>query len=230
MRTILAALSTLVFLHGAALAQPGAQPAPAPPPAQPYPPPPAQPYPPPPAQPYPPPPAQPYGQPPPPYGYQPQPVALTPDEQELLVKGEISDGQIIGGAAANFFIGFGVGQAIQGRWGETGWIFTVGGVASLTALIVGIGQSVDCAFDDPNCDPNSDEGTGLIVAGAIGFVVFYAWGIVDAFTGPQAHNRKVRELRMRMGIPQPLYGRVMPYIKPSHDRNGGGTAGLTFRF
>ena len=44
------------------------------------------------------------------------------------------------------------------------------------------------------------------------------------------HNRKVRELRMRMGIPQPMYTRITPFVKPNSDRTGGGVAGLTFRF
>src|ERR1041385_253748 len=71
-------------------------------------------------QPYP---QQTYPQPPqypqyPQYGYaqQPRNVQLTVDEQWMLEHGFISDGQTVGGAIAGFMFGFGIGQAIQGRW------------------------------------------------------------------------------------------------------------------
>src|SRR5690349_5932967 len=103
-----------------ATAQPAAQPyAP-----QPYPQPNPQP------QPYP----QPYA--PAPYAYQPQ--QLTAEEYELLAEGEISEGAHYGGAALSFFFGLGAGQAVQGRWGETGWIFTLGEIGAAGLLFYGV--------------------------------------------------------------------------------------------
>src|SRR6478735_7677733 len=106
-------LLVLCVTAGTALAQsPGADPG-QPPPA-PYPAPPA---------PYPAPPApqpMPYpngGYAPPPQGY--VPVQLSRDDAELLQKGEITDTQHAGGVVANVLFGFGVGQAIQGRYGDT---------------------------------------------------------------------------------------------------------------
>src|SRR5688500_1571426 len=158
----------------------GSDPAPAPEPS-PYPPPP-------PHQPYPP--NQP---PPPPAGYAPQPYQYVPlqlslEDQKLLSQGEISDGAQVGGVAGNLFFGFGVGQAIQGRWGETGWIFTLGEIASITAIVVGVGQSFEDCFgiDDTGCN-DSNDGVGLIVGGLIGITVFRVWSVVDAFSGPQKH-------------------------------------------
>ena len=156
------------------------------------------------------------------------PVQITPAEHELLQKGEISDGAHIGGAAASLFVGFGVGQAVQGRYGETGWIFTVGEIASMTALFVGLGQAFEGCFpeDSGTCDNGGEE---LIIGGLIGLVVFRVWEVVDAFGGPPKHNRKVRELRMRLGIPQPMYThRVVPYI--NRTRDSGATAGIVLRF
>lgn len=213
-------LLLVVAVSGSAAAQPGATDDPAP-----YPPPPPAP------QPYPQPPPQPY-QPPPPQGYVPPPqtyvpVQLTPAEHETLQRGEISDGAHIGGAAASLFFGFGVGQAVQGRYGETGWIFTIGELASMTALIVGITQSLeDCFSVDRGCDDG--RGDGLIIGGLVGLVAFRVWEVVDAFSGPSKHNQKVRELRMRLGMPMPMYTRVVPYVNRSGD--GGGTAGVVFRF
>ncbi|HEU0033113.1 MAG TPA: hypothetical protein VFQ53_20915 [Kofleriaceae bacterium] len=221
MRSKSLALSLLLAFAGVASAQPGATPS-SPPAPDPYPPPPSG-YPPPPVnQPQP----QPYAQP------QPQPylvpVQLTPDENELLMRGEISDGAHVGGGIASLFIGFGVGQAIQGRWGDTGWIFTLGESASFVALVYGMTQMFnDCfATVESTCDNN--DGEGLFIAGLLGYTVFRTWGVVDAFAGPPKHNRRVRELRMRLGMPQPLYTRMLPYVNKTRD--GGGVAGLSLSF
>lgn len=262
MRVILAALFVVLAFHGVVHAQPGREPAPDPgtraqpyaPPAQPYP---AQPYaaqpgqpyppaPPYPAQPYPPPgPYPPSGQYPPAGQYPPpagaalgvvppyQYVELTLDEQKLLARGEISDNRYIGGAVASIFFGFGVGQAVQGRYGDTGWIFTVGEVGSLTALFVGLLQSFDrCYYDayEPSCS-DDNHGETLLIGGMVGLLVFRAWELVDAFAGPPKHNARVRELRLRLGMPPPMYSRrLAPYVAPTMSRDGGGTAGLTLRF
>jgi hypothetical protein len=224
MRSISHALVLVMFLVGGALAQPGAEPAPDP---SPYPPPPAEP---PPHQPYP-------AQPPPPPGYAPGyappahqyiPVQLSIDDQRLLAQGEISDGQHVAGAALAIFFGFGVGQAVQGRWSETGWIFAVGEAASIAAIIVGLVRMVDdCFGSDRSC--NNSDGEILFVGGLISFSVLRIWEIVDSIAGPPKHNQRVRDLRMRLGMPMPIYTRVMPYVAPARD-GGGGVAGLTLRF
>lgn len=156
------------------------------------------------------------------------PVQLTPDEAQLLQKGEITDGQHIGGAAASIFLGFGIGQAVQGRYGETGWIFTVGEIASFTALIVGLSQQFDDCFNsDSSC--NDNRGEGLMIGGLVGFFAFRIWEVVDAFGGPPKHNRKIRELKMRLGMPVPMYThRIVPYV--NRTRDSGATAGVVFRF
>lgn len=163
----------------------------------------------------------------PPAGYAPV-VMLTPEELEVLHRGEISDGQHIAGGALALFFGFGVGQAVQGRWSDTGWVFTLGETASIAAVIAGaVAIADDCLDIDENCDDANDSaGTGLLVAGIIGISVFRIWEIVDAFAGPSSHNARVRELRMRVGAPQPYYG---PYFAPPKDGTGG-VAGLTIRF
>jgi hypothetical protein len=158
-------------------------------------------------------------QPPPPYGYQPVAVQLTAGEHELLQRGEISDSAHVGGGMANVFLGFGIGQAIQGRWSEKGWLFTLGSAASIAAIVVGVTQS----FED-----GGDDVPALFIAGYLSFLVFHVWGAVDAFVEPPKHNRRVRELKMRLGMPTYFGQRVMPYLMKSRD--GGGTAGLVFRF
>ena len=183
--------------------------------------------PPPPWQPYPPPP-QGYAV-PPPHAYQPQPVQLTADEADLLARGEISDAAHMGGGLAALFLGFGIGQAVQGRWSDKGWIFTVGEGASWFALFYGVAHAIgDCfANDDDRCD--DDRSGSLIVAGALGLTVFRIWGTIDAFAAPSSHNARVRELRMRTGYDRPGYYSVIPYVKRNADGEGG-VAGLTLRW
>jgi hypothetical protein len=224
MRSII--ISLVVLVGSSAHAQdPDQQPYPPPPPMQPQPQPQPQPYPP-----------QPQPQPMQPQPYQPQPgyappqgmvpIQLSADDHAILQRGEIPQNMQLVGAVANTFLAFGIGQAIQGRWGETGWIFTLGQGASIALMIGGAVRAVECDFDQ-RC--NNNGAAGALIAGAIGFTVFYIWGIVDAVTGPAAHNRRVRELRMRLGIPQPMWSRPLPYLDKARD-GGGGTAGLVFRF
>lgn len=168
---------------------------------------------------------------PPPYQYQPAvsyPAPLTQEEHELLLQGEISDGAHIGGGLAALFIGYGTGQAIQGRWSDTGWIFTVGEGASTAALIYGVLELLDDCVDnlgrERDCD-NSNAGAAIAV-GLIGVTVFRTWGTIDAFAGPSSHNRRVRELKYRMGIPVRVGWK--PYITKTRDE--GAVAGLSLSF
>jgi hypothetical protein len=223
MKSIWSALLVLVVVTGSAAAQPGQTP------PDPYPAPPPQPYPEPPPQPQPPPPPNGYSV-PPPYAYQPQQIQLTAEDAELLQRGEISDGQHLGGGVVAIMFGFGIGQAIQGRWSDTGWIFTLGETASIVALVAGAVKSLDnCPLLENQCTNNNNDGEGLLIAGVVGIVVFRTWEVVDAFMGPVKHNARVRDLRMRLGIPQPMYGkRITPYMNKSRD--GGGVAGLQISF
>ena len=119
----------------------------------------------------------------------------------------------------------GVGQAIQGRWGDTGWIFTLGETASFVAMIAGAVRIADDCTDDfgDSRDCDHSDGAPMMIVGALGFTVFRIWGTVDAFAGPTEHNRRVRELRWRLGMPVQVGWK--PYVHRTRD--GGATAGLT---
>lgn len=227
MRAIVSVLFMLGVFVGAAQAQPGQPPLPPaepeaapPPPYPPEPPPyPPQPY----GQPYPP---QPYGQPYPPQPYLYPPQALTPAEQKLLAEGEISLGAHAGGVALNWFFGFGIGQAVQGRWNQTGWMFTLGEAAGIGLVVAGFAR-LDFSCDSSETSCNNDGAGALIAGGFIGYLVVHAWSIVDAAMGPADHNRKVRNLKRRLGMSVEA-SRIIPYATPA--QGGGGTAGLVLRF
>jgi hypothetical protein len=141
--------------------------------------------------------------PPPPVAVPPPVLPLTKDEIAILQRGEIDQDTHYQGIAASV-IGFGLGQAIQGRWWETGWKITAGMLGSMVMFV---------AFADSN---------GLLqVTGALALTGFYIYGFVDAGIGPSKHNRRLRELRTRMTM------QAMPYVNRSRD---GGTAGLVLRF
>ena len=157
-----------------------------------------------------------------PYAYQP-PVQITAEEQDLLRQGEISDGQYIGGGVAALFLGFGIGQGVQGRWSERGWIFTLGEVASVGLMIYGATRTVDC-IDSTRC--NHNDGVGEIVGGALAYTGLRIWETVDAFVVPPSHNNRVRAIKARIGY-GPRYGL---YLAPPHTHTGGGVAGVGLTF
>lgn len=196
--------------------------------------------------------AQPYAQPPPPqpqpYYPQPQPYAqpqyyppapvqqvqLTVDDQWLLSRGYITPGEHIGGGVVSLFFGFGVGQAVQGRWSQKGYIFTVGELASFGAMIYGMTtlfgacHGNDDLYYEETCDRSAERrGATLMIGGLLSYSVFRIWGIVDAFAGPSEHNRQLRTLRGRLGY-QDAYVKVRPYVAPAGDN--GGVAGVSLRF
>jgi len=162
---------------------------------------------------------------PPPYGY---PAVITPEEHDLLLQGEITEGAQIGGAAVNLFVGFGLGQAIQGRWSDTGWIFTLGELGTMTLMMAAAIDAIDdCGVNDQCQD--TDDNVEMIVASVLGFTVFRVWSVADAIAGPNAHNRRVRDIKMRVGIPVQLGERVRPFVHRTRD-GGGATAGLSLSF
>lgn len=206
MRTGIASLVVVGCMAGAAHAQPGMT-APAPPP---------------PAQ------AAPV---PPPYAYQPGPrrVVLSTDDADLLERGEVSDAAWIGGGLAAMFIGFGVGQAIQGRWGDDGWIFTLGEPVAVTVMTVGAVEVLTDCVD--KCAQTSDRGAWMLVGGLLGFVGLRAWETLDAFVRPPADNRRLHELRERLGLPPTPGGySLRPYLAPARGSAGGGVAGVMLSF
>jgi hypothetical protein len=128
---------------------------------------------------------------PPAYAYQP---ALSNDDRELLAAGEIPH---VGGAmVADAFVGFGLGQAIEGRWGETGWIFTFGETIATAVFFDGLAQTI-CTAPNSRCGNNSSA-NGIALGGALALTVLRVWGFVDASVGPLRHNARVRELRARL--------------------------------
>ncbi|MGE0872803.1 MAG: hypothetical protein AB7P03_29885 [Kofleriaceae bacterium] len=154
---------------------------------------------------------------------------LSHAERTLLDRGEISPGQIAGGALASAVLGFGIGQGIEGRWRDSGWIFTIGEGASVLAILVGVSnQQTECEPDEPSaadCAKDTQRASRIAAAGVIGLLVFRVIGIGDAIVGPTNHNARVRALKARLGQRSVVYA---PYFAPVRD--GGSVAGLSVSF
>jgi hypothetical protein len=147
-------------------------------------------------------------------------VPLTPDEQDLLAQGEYSHGKIIGGGITAIAAGFGIGQAVEGRWLSAGWKFTLFDVASV-ALVIGGAAS---AFQ-ANCDSGCNDTAFALFLGGLGiYTISRVWQSFDAFVEPNRHNHRLRALRQRLGMPPT----PVPYVAPT--ANGGATTGLVLRF
>lgn len=146
---------------------------------------------------------------------------LSAHERELLLQGEISFGQTVGGGVLSLWLGFGIGHMAQGRYGSVGWKFTVGELAAIAGFSVGVGMA---AADGYNNQPDAG-GENLIIVSAIAYGILRVWEAIDAFTGPSVHNEKVRAARWK-ARGTPYYGF---FVAPSQDRSGG-IAGLHLRF
>ena len=120
----------------------------------------------------------------------------------------------------------GIGHAIQGRWSEKGYIFTIGDLASTSVLMYGFFDQVIGCFESACTESREDRNFRLMAVGLVGLLVFRTWETIDAFAAPAAHNRKLRALHMRLGM-RPGYA-LAPYAARPQD--GGTVGGLTLRF
>jgi hypothetical protein len=215
MRFALLVSTVLALASTTARAQPGPD-SPPPPPSGPSAP-----------GPYAPPPGPPGAYVPPPYAYQPP----TPEEAEMMRAGYIEPMRAGVGGVVAIFVGFGLGQAVEGRWHDTGWIFSLTETASIVAIVGGALGVANCNLG-PNggsCPTGDRASVGFLVGGVLAFTGFHIWEIVDAFAGPAGYNEQVHELRRRYGYRD--YARnITPYLARPQSSDGGMTAGLALRF
>ena len=156
-----------------------------------------------------------------------RPAPLSQEDRLILDEGEISDGQWGGGVLASVALGFGTGQAVQGRWHDTGWIFTLGETVSIVAFVVALPSAFSECFDcGPSHQHDQDRAADVLIGSLIVFAGLHIWEVGDAAIGPSVHNQRYREVRAR----HPELYTVMPYVVPTLSGGGGGVAGLTVRF
>jgi len=157
-------------------------------------------------------------------------VPPSSEEAAVLARGEISDDRMSGGVALSL-LGFGIGQAAQGRWSDTGWKLALaegGGLIGLGGGFALIFAGWASSESSPNLSSlGSVAGVELVALSAITIVGAHFAGIYDAATGPRDHNARVRALRERYGMASIPRTQFAPYAVPAR---GGGVAGLAIRF
>lgn len=145
---------------------------------------------------------------------------MSEEDRTILARGEISDTQyILGGVLGTYPLGFGIGHAIQGRYSDKGWIFTVGELGSLAVLMAGFGDCVSRSWSD-----SSGCNGGLITLGAFGFLGFRIWEIVDVWATPLEINRRYRMLKSGRGSAMTFQPSLLPLA------DGGGIVGMRVTF
>lgn len=118
----------------------------------------------------------------------------------LIQQPQMTQGQYLAGGLTSLFVGWGVGHAIQGRYAERGWIFTLGEAASFGMFFGGYGwaaaniishteRSSRSNFDTRNSIPNMGGPASLMVAGGIAFTAIRIWEVIDAFAAPYSDSR-----------------------------------------
>lgn len=165
------------------------------------------------------------------YGMRGQPnySILTNEERRLLLHGEITGGEVVGGAILSGWIGFGLGHAVQGRWSETGWKFAAGESLAIGAVIVGAFTLIEAENRyGHNSNSESSSGTALLVGGMVGFSILRIWEFIDVIVGPASYNDRVRAARYKAYGGNPYPTGYSLYVVPTS--NGGGVAGVSFRF
>jgi hypothetical protein len=153
----------------------------------------------------------------------PPTLQLSESDYQLLERGEISNGEYVAGALLGSFGGFGIGHAIQGRWTEKGWVFTVADTASTAFLMTTLVSCSIAASEERAREDRCVAGFILSVAAYTGFRI---WETVDLWVAPPRHNRRLYDLQRRMGYRSaPSYGF---FVAPTGSSSG--VAGLSLRF
>ena len=98
----------------------------------------------------------------------------------------------------------------------------------MTLFIWGLTEGLGDCFEGCS-ERQEDRAIGMMLGGMLGLLVFRTWETIDAFVAPSSHNRRLRQLHMRLGV-QPMYARVSPYVSTPRGDGGGAVGGLTIRF
>jgi hypothetical protein len=148
--------------------------------------------------------------------------SLSIKDREIWEAGEVNGFQWFLGSAAGVFLGFGLGQLIQGRWESKGLFFAIGEVSTLSISVVATISLLE--------DSSSTKGQLAAVLGFISFGILRMWDMVDSIVAPYHHNRRYRTLEKRFKSQDARSARafIMPVIYPSSEGGGGLLFTMTF--
>jgi hypothetical protein len=146
---------------------------------------------------------------------------LTDEERELIVRGEIAPQTRVAGALLGAWIGFGVGHAVQGRFGERGWTFLLLDTATVGLLTAG---ALNCVSIFGDTEPDQCDGDPTLLVGLGMLLVVRTFETIDLLKGPSRHNERVRRAREK------AYGPSLQVSAGPTADAAGGQVGLLVRF
>lgn len=127
-------------------------------------------------------------------------TVLTSDEIRILKTGPLENPRYITGGILGTTLGFGVGHAIQGRWQNKGWIFTLGESVSLVTLV---GAGAWCVTSSAaRSFGGEDESTSfsciLTTISATSFIGLRIWESIDLWRGGYEQRKEYKQLMKRL--------------------------------
>ncbi|MFK8139132.1 MAG: hypothetical protein AB8E15_12290 [Bdellovibrionales bacterium] len=113
---------------------------------------------------------------------------LSPEDQSILMNGRIGPASWVTGPLASYLIGFGSGQAIQGRFNSDGLKFAVMDGVSVAVVLF---TSVQCLESLGNCDGS----LGTITLAATVLAISRLWQLGDSVFSPIYYNKRFDYLK-----------------------------------
>ncbi len=145
-----------------------------------------------------------------------------------LKYGKMTQGQYVTGGIVGSSVGFGIGHAIQGRYGDRGWIFTLGksvGLGLSIAGVAGLSDSNCLNNDDIECESDDLTLTGVGYAMMIGV---HIWEVVDVWI--RGKNLRQRNLELSKSSVRNSFNFAFVPTMNSNKKIDGLGAGLSFNF
>jgi len=106
---------------------------------------------------------------------------------------EVSDIQQVGGTLTAFLFGFGLGHAVEGRWDDEGWKYTLVDSVGMAGFIGG-------AVTALSCDHNCTVPATIFYGGMLAIMVSRYAQIYDTAWGARKHNDRLYARRKRAGM------------------------------
>ena len=117
------------------------------------------------------------------------------------------------------------GARVEGRWRDTGWIYTLGESASAGAFVggfVGVFSQCPLWFGGEKTAGGCRVANAAAIGGLVAWGAFRVAGIADASIGPSIHNRRVRDARRRLDHTRAV--QLTPYFATTPQGEIGGVA------
>jgi hypothetical protein len=149
---------------------------------------------------------------------------LTPKELKILAKGEISTERYLGAGILGSLVGFGSGQAVEGRYLTPGMIFSIGEGTGVALMLISPIFSEQSAHDRQ--EYGDDEPRAIAVLGLTVFSLFRIADIVDVWLAPPILNARYRRVKAKQENAEISNIRFIPVLL--NERKPGLGVVLTF--